>query len=878
MKITAIRMAEFRKFRAPIALEGLSGGLDILSGPNELGKSTILTAATYALTIKFNATGNIIEGMKPYSGGTPTVEMDFQCDGRHWRLLKRWSTSAQKHAELQDLSEGGRLFHGVDAEEELAKLLANRGGAGQVPLLWVKQTESVELDVVPTKSRGLLDTALAGEVAAMTGSDRARLVRQRVQAELDDLETGKYKRPRSAYLAAITEAKAKAVALAEACAKLDRLEDQLRLLATTRERERAIADPVASAARQGALERARDALAAGQRAKAFTDQAAHERRTAQSRHTLAQHEHAALEATLAQLADLDRLDAADAGEAIDAATAQAGLIAESATHQHDAEALSATITALQTEHAQAVTAHHQAAARSRLPQIAARLESARAAAQRGADLTAEVSTLRATAADLETARHEAATLRDLETRLSAAAAVITVDYAAGAVGRIRVGGRDLADGDTLTADRALVLDIEGIGTLTVRPGGGEATEDTARLRDVHRGALERLCAAAAVTGLADFEARVATRRRLEAELSEVRARLQGLAPEGIAALETSYADARTEAGEAPTTPTRPLTQIDTELNSARATQKNLAAAITKMSGAIARLREADAGRAARLRERALQREQLTTTLPPAPERATRRSELALALTQAETAANDAARTHSAWLASAPDDAALARLTADVATAQDAIDRASREVQELNRIIDRAEGLLVGLRNEDIASVVAELTDAVAEADAVVRRFEVEVAALRRLEQELASEAASSEAQFLEPIKARFFPYLHLLFPGADAQVDATFGLRELARSGATEHLDRLSDGTREQIAVLARLAFARLLADSGRGAPVILDDALVFADDDRMLRLFRALEEAANWHQVIVLTCHEKSFADLAGHRVTLQAWERVAA
>ena len=139
-------------------------------------------------------------------------------------------------------------------------------------------------------------------------------------------------------------------------------------------------------------------------------------------------------------------------------------------------------------------------------------------------------------------------------------------------------------------------------------------------------------------------------------------------------------------------------------------------------------------------------------------------------------------------------------------------------------------------------------------------------------------ATSAEAQFLEPIKARFLPYLHMVFPGARAEIDATFGLRELVRDTAPEKLDRLSDGTREQIAVLARLAFARLLADGGRAAPVILDDALVFADDARMLRLFRALEEAANWHQVIVLTCHEKSFADLTGRRVVLQAWERVTA
>ena len=44
MKINAIRLAEVGRFATPVALEGLSGGLDVLAGPNELGKSTIIAA------------------------------------------------------------------------------------------------------------------------------------------------------------------------------------------------------------------------------------------------------------------------------------------------------------------------------------------------------------------------------------------------------------------------------------------------------------------------------------------------------------------------------------------------------------------------------------------------------------------------------------------------------------------------------------------------------------------------------------------------------------------------------------------------------------------------------------------------------------------
>ena len=44
MKVKAIRLREVGRFREAVALEGFSGGLDVLSGPNEFGKSTIFRA------------------------------------------------------------------------------------------------------------------------------------------------------------------------------------------------------------------------------------------------------------------------------------------------------------------------------------------------------------------------------------------------------------------------------------------------------------------------------------------------------------------------------------------------------------------------------------------------------------------------------------------------------------------------------------------------------------------------------------------------------------------------------------------------------------------------------------------------------------------
>ena len=53
---------------------------------------------------------------------------------------------------------------------------------------------------------------------------------------------------------------------------------------------------------------------------------------------------------------------------------------------------------------------------------------------------------------------------------------------------------------------------------------------------------------------------------------------------------------------------------------------------------------------------------------------------------------------------------------------------------------------------------------------------------------------------------------------------------------------------------------------------MVLDDALVFSDDERMQRMFRVLERAAKRLQILVLTCRERLFQDLAGTRLHLES------
>lgn len=100
------------------------------------------------------------------------------------------------------------------------------------------------------------------------------------------------------------------------------------------------------------------------------------------------------------------------------------------------------------------------------------------------------------------------------------------------------------------------------------------------------------------------------------------------------------------------------------------------------------------------------------------------------------------------------------------------------------------------------------------------------------------------------------------------QTDA--GLHHWKRQPAAFH--HLSMGTREQIAILVRLAFAEMLVEQGHPTTVVLDDALVFSDDRRIGRMFDILNMAARNTQILILTCREQLFEGLGGQPLSLQA------
>ncbi|MPT21640.1 MAG: DNA-binding protein, partial [Starkeya sp.] len=219
---------------------------------------------------------------------------------------------------------------------------------------------------------------------------------------------------------------------------------------------------------------------------------------------------------------------------------------------------------------------------------------------------------------------------------------------------------------------------------------------------------------------------------------------------------------------------------------------------------------------------------------------------------------------------------------DLATAEAALRRARSVEEAATREAATLRETLAGLNaqigtrsDEAVEEMWGEAKEALAAATARAEGFKAEVRVLQRLASALEAARAQARDLYLKPVMAELSPLLGLLFDDAAITFDdRTLLPQTLRRNGHEEEVERLSGGMREQLSVLTRLAFARLLARDGRPAPVILDDALVYSDDDRIERMFDALHRQSRDQQIIVFSCRQRAFQKLGGHVLAMTDWQ----
>lgn len=872
MRLRTIELTNVRRFAGQrVSLGGIGDGITVLCEPNEFGKSTFFDALHALFFERHGSRNAATKALQPHAGGAPEVAVEIELPEGRFRITKRWLSRQQ----VQVTEASGRLIAQADEAEAWIDRLMGGGLAGPSGLLWVRQgligiePEGSSTDDKRERERGLsarrdLLSSVAGEIDMMTGGRRMDVVIDRVSEALARLATSTG-RPKSGgeWARAVDDAAALAQEEAVLRPRADRLSSDLARRADVQRSLERLTDPTDAATRAQALADAEEGLRAAQAHRDEVSKAETALRLAR----LAADQHSGevqvFEARAARLVQA-RAALAKAEEIAASANNRAQELAgrdKSATAA--AEAVSASVRDLRIRLQRANRAAVASQSKARAEDLQRRLA-------RATDLQAELEQVRGkrarilvTAKALEAADKAQAAL-DLARARAEAQAVTVEALATGEAASC--DGRPLPSGPTPILAPTEIL-LPGFGSLRIDPGSARNADAAAELTKAER-QLSDLLAAMQVESLATARAQWGEAQRLEADANKTSALLAEVAPDGVESLRSALQRALVDAAEVPEDAEDPE-GLAKELAEAESHELEARAAAKAAHDLAVQAGEARAAAEANLTSANRQVAEALSDARDPDALAARIADLKGLQPQLEEACQSAERSLADLRASAPD---LATAEARLARAKGAAEQATREMARAREELASLNATISALAEEGIEERLSSLAGERAEAEARAARYEAEVRALNRLRRALDEARTRARDAYFGPVLRELQPLLSILHPGAQLTIDdASLLPASLTRNGQTEPLEVLSGGTREQVAILTRLAFARLFAASGRPVPVILDDALVHSDDDRVEAMFDALHRTAHDQQILVFTCRQRAFAALGGERAVVR-------
>ncbi|MCP3475686.1 AAA family ATPase [Bradyrhizobium sp. CCGUVB1N3] len=877
MLIRDLAIDNFRKFRRPIRLAGFKAGLNLVCDQNEAGKSTALEALRAVLFERHGSRSDRIRSFRPHGDDVaPSVDLTFEIRGDVWRLRKRFLQNASVELE----GPNGRAT-GDEAEERLQALLGfaragNRGAdddsRGALGLLWVEQGQSFVFGVPGQGARRTLEEVLASEVGVVTGGQRTTTVLQAIERNLADFHT-----PTGRPARRLLEAQERATAACEearvAQAELEQFDTVLNRLESKRNEQRRLVRELEDP-EQG--ERLAQLEADIDRAKA----AGQALRTAEAMLREATGERVRLEAREVSRRELrDQLERAERTAATVRQVAADHDAVQGSAEQAESEAAATLETArvaLRMAEEDRLSAQQARTARMRQRALAAAFARLEAAERIAAELQArrgEVAAIRMTLEASARLQELEQTLVEAKAAATAGAALIKIDLLQTAP-QVRLNGALVEGSSRVFVTDTQTLVFEGIGSVTVTPPASGAPAQ-ARLRAVE----QDLAAFLAEVGCTDtITAKETARARVEATqaVSVLSARLAASCPEdpelGIAAgldsLRGALAATDRPAQLAEDGTDRTEGDFEEAWRAARTAERE---AEGRRQAALETLQEAQLAhvRLAGQVERAVADvsrlgDQLATELEAFDDIALG---AALAAAKATEARAIVARDEARRAVEGLDETVLVQRRDNLRKRGErlATDRLVL-VSEIAQLEERAK-TLGGTGPTSRAAAAAELAEAATAAHARLKEEAEMLAMLAETIREAQREAAR---RLLAPITQRVTPFVGRLLPNASITFAEDLRPMQLLRAGREEATDDLSKGTQEQLAVLTRIAFADLLIENGKPASLVLDDALVFADDDRFEVMLEILTEAAQRMQIIILSCRTSAYRGLEANRIML--------
>ncbi len=873
MKISALRLFNVKRFAGRgVAIEGIGDGVNVLCAANEFGKSTSFEALHALFFQPHSGTPGDVQRLRPYSGGNPLVEADITAGEGSFRITKQYYGG--RSARVVDLG-SGRLVAQADEAENFITSLIRGGTSGPAGLLWVRQgitgiekRSRTEEEGEKQVRQSLLES-VQGEVEAVTGGRRMAEIMAAAKEALSDMVTATG-RPKAGgrYATAIEERDRLVAAEARLAAEVTRLRQALDQRANAAARLVELDSPAEREERKAAIQRAQSKFdaAKAQNEKLKTAEAelkfVRERRNAAEREfkafTEAREKAALLQEDLAS-AENNR------AEAIKRRRQAADAIEKARENVDFAEADEQELRERLTRVDAATKAHEAHERLADLKQRLAEAEKLRQCIEEGEVQLALLQIPAKSIEELQTCEVEIAKLRAID---EAARPSVSIHYEADTAGTVTLDGKPLADGEDRSYDGHARLDVAGIGTITLRSNRPGLSDNQLVQAEAARTAL---IASMGVDSLSAARDRQARAQQADSNLRGFKDRLPFIAPEGLAKLREEVEAGNTISLEGLDLDEDPVL-LRSALAHAEERRKQARLALREVEPDQSRADDAFVAAETRLASLISDQTQLAAVLGPEEARAERERSLAATLADLDQSLSEA-EAHVLK---------LGRDAGDLPSIEAALTRA-RSIEaavdkEINTLREAMAGLNAEIRaqsEEAVEEKWRESSEALNAATARVAAYEKEVAVLQRVT--IALENARSEARelYLKPVMAELGPLLRLLFDDVSITFDdKTLLPQTILRNGQEEDVDRLSGGMREQLSVLTRLAFARLLARDGRPAPVILDDALVYSDDDRIEKMFDALHRQSRDQQIIVFSCRQRAFQKLGGNVLQMKDWQ----
>ena len=840
-------------------------GVVVVSGANEIGKSSMIEALDLLLESKDRSTKKEVKQVKPTHADVGS-EVTAEISTGPYRFVYHKRFHKKCETQLTVLEPRREQHSGDEAHDRVQSMLTETLDTE----LWHAQrvlqataTAAVNLSGCDALTRAL-DVA-AGDTAALSGTEPLLIERIDTEYSRYFTPTGRPTGEWTIALTALRDAEAEVQRCAEAVAEVD--ERVNRHAALTFELAELAPLQQAAAARRTAAHAAADKItqlteqvreaeliAAAATATSTASTGAHTERlrlrAENDRRTAAV---AALEAEVREATDA-RATARDVTEAADAVVEQADQLV--AATQRRAETARRVVDEL--------------ARREETERLAARLAKIDAALRDRAGVDKELSTIALTDDLLRRIEQAAAAVERAEGKLALLAA--TVEFVAATDIELVIGDQrvSLQAGQSWLATASAETEVEVPGIVTARFTPGTSALD---IQTEYAAAQQDLAAALTTAQVADLAAaRLADQRRRELqssrdrltatlaglsgddEVEQLRSRLTELRalPALADDIAMDAAAARVELDAADAARVQAAADSDTHRRVAALATSKLAEISTRATLLQDKLVTQRAELAVEANRLALGRatvtdEQLAATVDAD-------------LKAAQTAEGQVV-TLSEQLAAAAPDAVAAELADAVEAAETLRERHDQIARTLHEI--DVELTVFGTEGRKGKLDAAEIRreHARSEHDRVGGRAR----AVQLLREVMTRHRDTTRLRYVEPFRAELQRLGRPVFgPSFEVDVDSDLCILNRTLDGCTVPYESLSGGAKEQLGILARLAGAALVAKED-AVPILIDDALGFTDPERLVKMAEVFDALGERGQVIVLTCTPARYVGVKG-------------